>query len=85
MSVTGNQNHAGSLTGNQIRAARAGLGIKLRDLAQQAKVAPATLSRIENGQDAHRSTLSRIRVALEARGAAFEGIEWVYIPVRRRA
>ena len=59
------------ITGTQLRMARAALKVGVRDLAERAKVSPATITRIEADQPAHASTLSAIRGALEAAGVEF--------------
>ncbi|MFE0757888.1 helix-turn-helix domain-containing protein [Inquilinus sp. NPDC058860] len=51
--------------------ARAALKWGVRDLAREAQVTPATVTRIEAGQAAHASTLKAIRAALEAAGIEF--------------
>lgn len=51
--------------------ARAALKWGVRDLAREAHVTPATVTRIEAGQAAHTSTLKAIRAALEAAGVIF--------------
>lgn len=56
-----------------VRAARALLGWSLEDLATAADVAPATLSRFENGRPIRRATAERIRAALHARDVELIG------------
>jgi CheY-like chemotaxis protein/DNA-binding XRE family transcriptional regulator len=71
------------VTGKQIRVARVGLGIKLKELAAAARVSPTTLNKIENGGNAYERTLLRLRGELERRGARFrlEGeMSWVRFP-----
>ncbi len=59
------------ITGTQIRMARAALKIGVRDIANLAKVSPATVTRIESDQPANASTLLAIRTALESAGVIF--------------
>lgn len=59
------------ITGAQLRMARAALKLGVRDVAQAAKVSPATVTRIEGDNPANASTLSAIRAALEAAGVDF--------------
>ena len=56
------------ITGSQLRMARAALKWGVRDVAQAAKVSPATVTRVEADQPANASTLAAIRNALEAAG-----------------
>ncbi|MEJ0068307.1 MAG: transcriptional regulator [Pseudomonadota bacterium] len=51
--------------------ARTALGWGVRDLAAHAKVAPATVSRLEAGEDLKASTVETIRGALERGGVEF--------------
>jgi CheY-like chemotaxis protein len=72
-----------TVTGKQIRAARAGLGITLKELADAARVSPTTLNKIENGGNAYERTLIRLRDELERQGAEFKteaGMSWVSVP-----
>ena len=55
----------------QCKMARAALGIGVRDLATLAKVAPATISRLEAGDELKERTVDAIRQALEAAGVEF--------------
>jgi transcriptional regulator with XRE-family HTH domain len=60
------------ITGDQLRMARAALKLGVRQVAELAKVAPMTISRLENGQSSGQGeTLARIRAALEAAGIEF--------------
>ncbi len=43
----------------------------VRELANLAKVSPATVTRIEGGGSAHASTLAALQAALEAAGVTF--------------
>lgn len=52
----------------QCRMARAALGLGVRDLAELAKVAPATISRLEAGEELKARTVDAVRIALEASG-----------------
>lgn len=51
--------------------ARAALGLGVRDLAALAKVAPATVSRFEAGEELKERTVDALRAALEAAGIEF--------------
>ncbi|KPH80739.1 DNA-binding protein [Bosea vaviloviae] len=51
--------------------ARAALGIGVRELAEQAKVSPDTIARLERGEELRERTVDAIRVALEAAGVEF--------------
>jgi transcriptional regulator with XRE-family HTH domain len=59
------------ITGTQLRMARAALKWGVRDVAREAKVSPATVTRIEADGVANASTLAAIRAALEAAGVVF--------------
>ena len=60
------------ITSVQSKMARAAVGWGVRDLAREAKVGVATVTRFENGQaEPIPSTLSAIRQALEAAGVEF--------------
>jgi transcriptional regulator with XRE-family HTH domain len=51
--------------------ARAALKWGVRDVAREAKVSPATVTRIESDAAANAATLAAIRTALEAAGVVF--------------
>ncbi|QGZ37539.1 helix-turn-helix domain-containing protein [Stappia indica] len=51
--------------------ARAALGLGVRELAEMAMVAPATISRLERGEELKPRTVEAIRAALEAAGVIF--------------
>lgn len=55
----------------QIRMARAAIGIGVRELAKEAGISPATLSRVENGGKAHAATFEAIARACRAKGVWF--------------
>lgn len=55
----------------QCKMARVALGLGIRDLAQMAKVAPATVSRLEAGEGLKPRTVEAIKDALEAAGVEF--------------
>ena len=59
------------MTPSQCRMARAGLGLGVRELAEQAKVSTNTISRFERGEDLYPRTIDAIRAALEAAGIVF--------------
>ena len=65
------------LTGFQIRAARAGLGITAKELAKRAGVSLPTIQRFETVDGippSRSSTLLDVRAALEAAGIEFIGM-----------
>ncbi|MGO8282175.1 helix-turn-helix domain-containing protein [Rhizobium ruizarguesonis] len=51
--------------------ARVALGLGVRELAALAKVAPATISRLEAGEELKERTILDIRNALDAAGVMF--------------
>ncbi len=55
----------------QCRMARAALSLGVRDLAQLAEVAPATITRLERGEELLPRTVSAIRTAIESAGVQF--------------
>lgn len=55
----------------QCKMARAALGLGVRELAQLAKVAPATVSRFEAGEDLKERTVDALQAAFEAAGVVF--------------
>ncbi|MBY3183342.1 helix-turn-helix transcriptional regulator [Rhizobium laguerreae] len=55
----------------QCKMARVALGLGVRELASIAKVAPATISRLEAGEDLKERTVIDIRNTLEAAGIIF--------------
>ncbi|MCY1708404.1 helix-turn-helix domain-containing protein [Pannonibacter sp. SL95] len=55
----------------QCKMARVALGIGVRELAELAKVAPATISRLERGDELKPRTVDAIRAALETAGVIF--------------
>lgn len=60
------------LTPAQIKMARAGLGISVRELAERSGVADSTILRFESGRGSIlASNLARIQTALEAAGITF--------------
>ena len=64
------------ISGAQIRAARALLGISAAELAQKAKISHRTLQRFEASDgipDGRTSILAKIGAALEAAGITFTG------------
>ncbi len=72
------------ITGKHIKAARAVLGLGVRELADMADVSFNTVSRFERGAaDTTVSTATRMQRALEAEGIEFlntgsPGIRWKY-------
>lgn len=55
----------------QCKMARVALGLGVRDLAKLAMVAPATVSRLESGEELKPRTLDAIQSAFEAAGIEF--------------
>lgn len=55
----------------QCKMARVALGLGVRDLAALAKVAPATIARLESGATLRERTVDDIRAALEVAGIIF--------------
>ncbi|PWB90680.1 transcriptional regulator [Methylocystis sp. MitZ-2018] len=51
--------------------ARVALGLGVRELAEKAQVAPATVSRLEAGEELKERTVAAIRSALESAGVEF--------------
>ena len=51
--------------------ARAALQLGVRELAAMARVAPATIARLERGDSLYPRTLEAIRASLEAAGVEF--------------
>ncbi|MFT9459472.1 MAG: helix-turn-helix transcriptional regulator [Acetobacter orientalis] len=56
------------ITGTQLRMARAALRLGVRELAEEAKISPATISRIEGGYPANVSTLNNLEWTLARLG-----------------
>jgi transcriptional regulator with XRE-family HTH domain len=55
----------------QCKMARVALGLGIRELAELAQVAPATVSRLEAGEELKPRTIAAIRSALESAGVIF--------------
>jgi transcriptional regulator with XRE-family HTH domain len=55
----------------QCKMARVALALGIRDLAKLAKVAPATISRFEAGEELKVRTIEAIQSALESAGIEF--------------
>lgn len=55
----------------QCKMARAALGLGVRELAELADVSPATITRLERGEELMPRTITAIRQALESAGAIF--------------
>lgn len=55
----------------QCKMARVALGLGVRELALLAKVAPATVSRFEAGEELKERTVEAMQLALEAAGVIF--------------
>lgn len=60
-----------SVSGVQIRMARAALGWGVKDLAKAAGVTPNTVSRFENGGNAFTGSVDKMEAALSAAGVQF--------------
>lgn len=60
------------IDGHDVRMARAGLRLSLKELADIAHVSPNTISRIEAGSPAIASTLEALRRSFEERGVSFQ-------------
>jgi transcriptional regulator with XRE-family HTH domain len=60
------------INATQVRMARAGLGLSVRQLAEQSGVADSTILRFETGKGAILATnMARIQKSLEEAGVAF--------------
>ncbi len=59
------------VTGAQIRMGRAGARLSVRELAEAAKIAPNTVTRVEGDQGVNTSTLTLLQQALERAGIEF--------------
>jgi transcriptional regulator with XRE-family HTH domain len=59
------------MNGAQCRMARAAVRMGVRELAEAAKVAPSTITRLEAGETLGERTVGAIRAALEAAGVIF--------------
>ncbi len=55
----------------QCKMARVAVGLGIRELAELAKVAPATISRLEAGEELKPRTVEAIQHALEVAGVIF--------------
>ena len=55
----------------QCKMARAATGLGVRELAALADVSPATITRLERGEELMPRTVQAIRTALEAAGVEF--------------
>lgn len=76
------------VTGAQLRAARAMVGIGQDLLAAEARVTPTTVRRLEAMDDelrAHRNTIRALQEALENRGIVFLDHDEPGLRMRRRA
>jgi transcriptional regulator with XRE-family HTH domain len=70
-----------TVTGDQIRMARALLRFSLRDFSAITEVDKGTISRIENGGGAQVGTLRQLRTIREERGVVFlDGMDGAYQP-----
>lgn len=71
MSPTQNWSSALKMLPVQCKMARVALGLGVRELAALAKVAPATVSRFEAGEELKERTVEAMQTALEAAGIVF--------------
>ncbi|WP_376957722.1 helix-turn-helix transcriptional regulator [Azospirillum sp. A26] len=71
-----------TVTGTQLRMARAGLELTVRQVAEIAGVNLNTVHRIERGHSAMHDTILKIQSALEAQGVEFIA-DGVRIPPRQ--
>lgn len=61
-----------TITPLQVKLARTAVGLGVRELAEQAGVAPSTVQRFESGRgDMHSRTLDRVQTVLEEAGVLF--------------
>jgi len=67
----------------QLRMARAAVGWGVRELAKKACITANTVTRIEKGADAKRSTMDKLRRALEAAGIEFTNGDQPGVRLRR--
>lgn len=63
--------------------ARAGLGLSVKDLSEQAGVGLNTVIRFENGADTRSSSIDKIQKALEVLGAEFSNGDAVGVRLPR--
>ena len=66
--------------GHQIRMARAGIGMTVKELAHAAGISPNTISRMESGAPSIVATIQAAQRALEEAGAVFQEDGSVLIP-----
>jgi transcriptional regulator with XRE-family HTH domain len=64
--------------------ARAALQIGIRDIAEMAKVAPGTISRLEAGEELKPRTVEAIRHAFEKAGVAFTNGDEPGVKLRKK-
>jgi transcriptional regulator with XRE-family HTH domain len=60
-----------SITGAQVRMARAALKLGIRELAERAKVSPTTVTAVEAEKDVRSATIEVLEHALEKAGVEF--------------
>lgn len=61
-----------TITPLQVKLGRTAVGLGVRELAEQAGVAPSTVQRFESGKgDMHSKTLDRVQKVLEVGGVIF--------------
>jgi len=68
----------------QCRMARAALQIGIRDIAEMAKVAPGTVSRLEAGEELKPRTLEAIQQAFEKAGVIFTNGDEPGVKLRKK-
>lgn len=62
-----------TMTPEQCRMARAGLGLSIAELSEATGLRPSTISAFERGGSPLQRTVDALRAELEARGALFFG------------
>jgi DNA-binding LacI/PurR family transcriptional regulator len=68
----------------QCRMARAALQIGIRDVAEMAKVAPSTVSRLESGEELKTRTIEAIQHAFEKAGIIFTNGDEPGVKLRKK-
>jgi DNA-binding LacI/PurR family transcriptional regulator len=68
----------------QCRMARAALQIGIRDIANMARVAPGTVSRLEAGEELKPRTLEAIQQAFEKAGIVFTNGDEPGVKLRKK-
>ena len=74
------------INADQIRMARAGTRISVRELAKLAGVSAMTVTRLENGHSGgHAETMRKIQLAFEAKGVEFTNGDAPGVKLRKSA